>query len=235
MQPAVSYNELGKHTSREGVDEMVTRRAEARRARIARISVARASAIGLAVGVVGLALVTAGCGGGGSNGAKVAQIGTTTSPSSSSSQSSSSSADPAKYSACMRKNGVPNFPDPDASGRLKITFGVRNGRRIGVDPNSAQFKKARQACQKLAPNGGRPTPQQRAKEQQAALAFSACMRKHGVPKFPDPKFTPEGGTLMTIGKNGGIDPNSPTFKAAQQTCQKLVPGGPLGGGPPRAS
>jgi hypothetical protein len=190
----------------------------------------RAGAVGVAMGVVALALTAAGCGGA-SGGPKVAQIGTTTS-SSSSSQSSSSSANPAKFSACMRKNGVTNFPDPDRQGRIRIAGGVRNGQRFGLDPNSAVFKKAMQACQKYAPQA---SPQQRQKEQQAALAFAKCMREHGVPKFPDPTFTPNGGTLMTFGKKAGLDPNSPQFQRARQACQKLVPGSPLAGGPPPRS
>jgi hypothetical protein len=63
--------------------------------------------------------------------------------------------------------------------------------------------------------------------------FSACMRAHGVPNFPDPKFS-GGMTQISIdAKNGGIDPGSPIFQAAQKTCQKLMPGRPggPGGGP----
>lgn len=53
-----------------------------------------------------------------------------------------------KYSACMRDNGVPNFPDPVFSGggvQLKIT---------NIDPNSPQFVAAQKACQSLQPIGG---------------------------------------------------------------------------------
>jgi hypothetical protein len=47
-----------------------------------------------------------------------------------------------------------------------------------------------------------------------------------VPNFPDPKFS-GGMTQISIdAKNGGIDPNSPIFQAAQKTCQKLMPGRP---------
>lgn len=181
---------------------------------------------------VGVALLAAGCGGG-SGGPRVAQVGTTsTSTSSSRASGATSNGNPARYSACMRKNGVPDFPDPDANGNVRISGGVRNGRHFGVDPDSPQFRKAQQACQKLAPNGGRPNPQQQAKEREAALAFSACMRKNGVPKFPDPTFGPNGGMTMTFGKKVGLDPSSPAFQAAQRKCQNLVPGGPIAGGAP---
>lgn len=54
--------------------------------------------------------------------------------------------------------------------------------------------------------------------------YSACMRSHGVPQFPDPKPV-SGGLGLTIGPGQGINPNSPQFKAAQKICEKLLPGG----------
>jgi len=54
----------------------------------------------------------------------------------------------------MRKHGVPNFPDPDSSGRIKITSGQKaNGQHTGVDPNSPQFQAAQKTCQQLVPRG----------------------------------------------------------------------------------
>ena len=193
-----------------------------RRSRLARpavLTLALAAALGLA-------LLASACGG--SPGPGVANA-PNSSSSGSGSTGGSSRGDPAAYSACMRQHGVPNFPDPDSQGRLKITSGVRNGQKTGVDTNSPQFRKAQQACQKLQPNGGKPNRQQQAKEQQQMLKFSACMRSHGVPKYPDPKFLPNGGTQMTIGKD--VNRNSPQFDAAQKACQKLVPNSPLSAGP----
>jgi hypothetical protein len=57
----------------------------------------------------------------------------------------------------------------------------------------------------------------------APLAYSRCMRSHGVPNFPDPN--PGGGFTF---HPGGIDPSSPAFTAAQAKCQKLM-GGPAPG------
>jgi hypothetical protein len=51
------------------------------------------------------------------------------------------------------------------------------------------------------------------------IAFSKCMRAHGVTNFPDPT-----GHGINIGGTG-INPRSPTFEAAQTTCFKLLPGG----------
>ncbi|MCO6009022.1 hypothetical protein NE236_29015 [Actinoallomurus purpureus] len=117
-----------------------------------------------------------------------------------------------KYAECMRKNGVPEFPDPAPDGRVMLT----GKKGSGLDPESPQFKAAQQACKAFAPQGavggGRPDP--------AMLKFSQCMRKNGVPNFPDPS----GGKLL-MKQGSGIDPNSPQFQAAQKTCQKLLPGG----------
>jgi hypothetical protein len=59
-----------------------------------------------------------------------------------------------QYANCMRSNGVPSFPDPDADGRFPQL--EKGG---PVDPDSAQFKKADTACaqykpQNLGTNGG---------------------------------------------------------------------------------
>jgi hypothetical protein len=178
-------------------------------------------------GVVGLSLLAAACGGS-SGGAKVAQVGTTSTTKGSGSSSASGKGDPRAFSACMRSHGVGNFPDPDSKGRIKVTSGVSaGGQKTGVDVNSPQFKRAAQACQKLLPNGGRPTAAQQAKEQQAALKYAQCMRSHGVPNFPDPKA----GGALTLGSKAGVDTNAPQFKAAAQTCQKLVPGSPITASP----
>lgn len=50
------------------------------------------------------------------------------------------------------------------------------------------------------------------------VAYSTCMRSHGVAKFPDPDSN------GTITIPAGIDPQSPTYQAAQQTCQKYLSG-----------
>jgi hypothetical protein len=81
-----------------------------------------------------------------------------------------------KFSACMRGNGVPDFPDPDASGEFP-TFGV------SVSP--AVWQKAVGACKALQPPGslsGNRSPEQ----QSAALEFAQCVRENGVKDFPDP-------------------------------------------------
>jgi hypothetical protein len=63
-----------------------------------------------------------------------------------------------------------------------------------------------------------------------AVAYSACMRSHGVASFPDPKISTHGNEgSVAIAINPSITGN-PHFKSAQQTCKKLLPGGGPGEG-----
>jgi hypothetical protein len=185
-------------------------------------------------------LPAAGCGGGGGSPgvASVAASSTTTATTSTTTQSSSRSTDKPfggsgggqggqfqigmnvgtvdgpKFSACMRKHGVTNFPDPNGQGVITIRSGM------GIDPGSPAFGSARSACEKLLPNGGQPTPAQIAQRQREMLAFSACMRSHGIKDFPDPS---SGGLQLHVSPGSDLDPNNPTFKKAQQACQGHLP------------
>jgi hypothetical protein len=130
----------------------------------------------------------------------------------------------AQFASCMRTHGEPNFPDPDSQGNLTITPSA------GIDPSSSRFQAAQRACAKYLPNGGQPpSPAQQAKMQQQALKFSACMRAHGVPNFPDPQFG-SGKISIHVGPGNDIDPRSPQFQAAQKACASDLPGkaGPVG-------
>jgi hypothetical protein len=199
-----------------------------------------------------LALLAAGCGGGGPS-PSVASLGATTTgsalttpaPKGAVVSSGGSSQAPsgggaemtmaggsrsvlAAYASCMRKNGEPNFPDPNAQGQLSV------GSANGIDPSSPQFQRAQTACRKLLPNHGTPTPAEQAQARAQALAFSACMRKNGVPSFPDPQFGPGGRVSIRLSSGTGLDPQSPAFQAAQSACQKDLPGkfGPTAGPAP---
>lgn len=50
------------------------------------------------------------------------------------------------------------------------------------------------------------------------LAFARCMRAHGVSDYPD------SGALL--GSRPDLDPNNPTYQAARQACQSLLPAHP---------
>lgn len=65
-----------------------------------------------------------------------------------------------------------------------------------------------------------------------ALAYSKCMRSHGIPDFPDPKINGNG-VSMAVGTRGDLNPSNPAFKAASQACRSLQPGG--GNAPPQSA
>jgi hypothetical protein len=150
----------------------------------------------------------------------VAHLGPTPTTGASPTQSDSTQTKAAAYSSCMRSHGVPSFPDPDSQGHLNLKF-TKGG---ALDPSSPQFQAAQQACKRLAPSQNTSTTNAQFSAQ--ALKFSACMRSHGVPKFPDPK-TSGGVTGLLI---TGINPHSPQFQAAMQACRSLMPGGGPGPG-----
>lgn len=122
-----------------------------------------------------------------------------------------------KYAQCMRSHGVPNFPDPSTSGGLVVPN--------DIDVQSPAFKSTQQACGKLAQGGGGPGSSSEGRTLQL-LALARCMRKHGVPNFPDPtRSPPPPGNGNVIGGNGtylAVGPpasqQSPAFKHAAAAC-----------------
>jgi hypothetical protein len=123
-----------------------------------------------------------------------------------------------KFSECMRDNGVSEFPDPDASGRLTID-GVLNG--SSLDPSTPAWKAAIGACKDLQPPGFTGDEDVSAEEQEVRLEFAECMRDNGVEDFPDPA---EGQPLVdtnripSAAENGGMT----ILNAAMQTCGDLA-------------
>jgi hypothetical protein len=61
----------------------------------------------------------------------------------------------------------------------------------------------------------------------SGLAFSRCIRAHGVPSFPDPKVS---GQAVRMGSARTIE--SPAFQSAAHSCQRLLPKGAPGPEPP---
>jgi hypothetical protein len=174
--------------------------------------------------VAALGLLASACGGSSKEGVAQVETTTTTTTDDSPSRSDSGPGDPTAYARCMRENGVPKFPDPDAQGRFRIIGGE------GLDPNSPKFMAADEKCKKFLPRGGgddTPSPEEQEELLQEALAFSACMRENGVPSFPDPKLNAEGGLELSPGE-GDFDPSSPQFREAEEACEEFAPGGPGG-------
>jgi hypothetical protein len=171
----------------------------------------------LAVATAGLLAVLAGaCAGEDPNQAKVASIGgttTTTGGNGGSAGDRNPEEQALAFARCMRAHGV-DVPDPKFGGDGKVEFGMRGK----VD--APKFKAAESACQKQVGGPfGAGKGQADPKMQEAMLEFARCMRQHGVAKFPDPQ--PGGGLLIRAGS--GLDPQSPTFKAAEKACSQLLP------------
>ena len=156
-----------------------------------------------------------GCSSGGSSPSGVASINggssgsTTTAAGSGSGNAQSDAAEQdamVKFAQCMRAHGV-DMPDPKPGangGRAAAMPGVSAN-----DPAAMQkMQAASTACDKLLPNGGKPTAQ----DLQRELKFAQCMRAHGV-DIPDPN--PNG----TGGQEGvTINGSDPKTKAALTAC-----------------
>jgi hypothetical protein len=169
--------------------------------------------------VVGVALALAACGGG-SPTSDPSTTTTTAATGGSSSRAASSGVQKQdlEYAQCMRSHGVTNFPDPSGN----AGGSAQSITKSGVNPNSPTFQAANSTCQKYEPTQGNGTqgPSSGADTQQ--LKFAQCMRSHGVPNFPDPSSNPSGGQRSVT--QYGINPNSPTFEAANQACSSLLSG-----------
>lgn len=115
-----------------------------------------------------------------------------------------------KFAECVRKNGVSDFPDPNASGEFVY----------GVSVSPSVFTKAVEACKSLQPPGTLSV--KRGPEQQkAGLKFSQCMRDNGVKDFPDPvKGEPLVDTtrVPSSARSGGMT----ILNAAMETCRDLL-------------
>jgi hypothetical protein len=60
------------------------------------------------------------------------------------------------------------------------------------------------------------------------LAYTDCMRSHGIADFPDPTAGPGGqggGFSISAGPGSNLDPNNPQFEAASRACHVLLPYG----------
>jgi hypothetical protein len=132
-----------------------------------------------------------------------------------------------RLSRCMRADGVPNFPDPPAGGG----FGVKSfaqqsrGKTVSIDGvpvSGPAFRSAIAKCQHYMPQRPPPTNSQLTLHRAEAVQYGRCMRAHKI-NIPDPKIEPEsGGIGVRIDIPAGMTQNSPAFKAADQTCERLT-------------
>jgi hypothetical protein len=137
------------------------------------------------------------------------------------------------YSACMRSHGVPNYPDPDNSGRLPKP----DAHHLGV--SDSQLQSAQQGCQHVLPSNGRAIDSRSisdcmmAEDCPQALvehvlteerSFALCMRSHGVPNWPDPVTDSHGRPVFAISiSKDGFNPYSKPIWAKGNQCSDLMP------------
>jgi hypothetical protein len=151
------------------------------------------------VALASVAILAAGCGSSGSTPTTPSQI-----------------AQAAKYTRCLRQQGLANFPDPKAvteNGTPTVTIAFPAG-----STNAPQFNAATGACNHLYPSrsvgGTRITIARNAPIYM--LAFARCVRRHGVADFPDPP-TPGSGNHRGP-PFAGVDWSSATVQAAAKAC-----------------
>jgi hypothetical protein len=135
------------------------------------------------------------------------------------------------FAACMRDHGI-DMPDPQV-GPGGGAFGFTIQGEIGEAPDEGEMQKMQEAdaacrhfLEGLVQEFERPDM---AEMQDQMLAFSQCMRDHGI-DYPDPVFSEDGGVTL-IGPDegtGGFDPSDPDFQEAQEACQEIFGGqGPI--------
>jgi hypothetical protein len=122
-----------------------------------------------------------------------------------------------KFAECMRSNGVSEFPDPGASGKLTIDA-IANG--SSLDTSTPAFKQAISACKDLEPAGFMGSKRS-SQQQDAALKFAQCVRENGVKDFPDPI---PNGPLVDTGRipSAATSSGMSILNAAMQKCRDVA-------------
>jgi hypothetical protein len=135
----------------------------------------------------------------------------------------------------MRDHGV-DLPDPQqtrsATGSSKGAGPIIAG---NADPEDPTFAKAQEACEPLMANVRSELdddPKRQEEMKQQLLAFSTCMREHGI-DMPDPTFNADG-SVQISGGPAPEDRDSAAFEAASKACAPdgmtfATKGAPAGG------
>ena len=188
-----------------------------------------------ALALLAVALSFAACGGGPAASDGVVSLASPT-PIPTGSAAPAESVDPEvameAFTKCMREHGVDVFVavagKDGGSGGTTGGGPVTNQHTGNEDPQEGpkQFdpkamEEADAACRDLLPSGmqGDPTATMDPALADQMLAFSKCMRDHGI-DFPDPQISTDGGGLQVQMGGPGMDPNSPGFKEANDACSK---------------
>lgn len=119
-----------------------------------------------------------------------------------------------QYATCMRRHGVPNFPDPH------VSVSAGSTRISQMAPASAvslpKFKTAQKTCGKILPGPGSASASHGGPSGAVLLAFARCLRSHGLSGFPDPGR--DGRLTSQMITAAGVDLRSPVFLSAAKAC-----------------
>jgi hypothetical protein len=121
-----------------------------------------------------------------------------------------------QFVECARKNGVPNVADPtvDAEGDIEISPPP------GLTKQSPIVQEVMKICGKYLDGVFTQETQDPSKAYDQALKMADCIRKHGVPDFPDPSPpTKNGEGPRTEVKRGTGDPR---LKKALDACKQYA-------------
>jgi hypothetical protein len=122
----------------------------------------------------------------------------------------------------MRSHGVAEFPDPPPSGKLAVP----SAQSLGV--SSTQFQAAQSACQRLLPNGGNGMSHAEVQQEWTEFrSFARCLRRHGVPNWPDPSNRSATDPrpifrIQPVDPTSSIDPNAPQIRSKLHDCDSLL-------------
>lgn len=183
--------------------------------------------IALVPAVLGLGLLATGCGGLHNRG--IARLATTTAGSDTNAgeyRTPPTNATLYAASACMRKHGVPNFPNPIfILGKYRFGFTADSG----VNFHTPQYQTAQRYCMDRYLDPDKPfSPAQLAQWHTQALRYAGCIRAHGLKIFPDPPSANQNG----LGGPEILLPSTlprnllgtPAWLRAQRSCKSLSAG-----------
>ena len=135
------------------------------------------------------------------------------------------------FAKCMRSNGVPQFPAPDAQGNFN------NTQIEALQNNNSQADNALHQCRSVLPNAGTGLTVEQIQEIQQqnlrnAVKAAHCMRARGITNFPDPAGTTQASgvnwqPVISAIQAGGLSLNTPSYQAAFMACNGKLVGGPI--------
>ena len=121
-----------------------------------------------------------------------------------------------EFAQCARQHGKPDFPDPAIQEGALAFPGATKEDQVAVQDACAAILQRVPAAFVHHPRV--PTAQEMANLRQ----FSACMRQHGIPDWPDPAAD---GSFPLEGTPLGAEGKSQRIIAARQFCDKYFDGG----------